>query len=156
MGIEVATRESPKPQRISWLIGAGIAIALGLVLAVGTLASVRTLEGLAASALLVIPGLLFLTIGVKVVLRVTGKKPDVRIRTLTVIAFSLAAALASITTVASLFFYALSKSVIAHEGGEPTSNPEHILIATGIFALVTVGAFILAVVSIRIDDPPRG
>jgi hypothetical protein len=156
MGIEVPTSDSPKGSRVSWLVGAGVAIVIGLILSAGTLAGVRSWGGLAAAAILVIPGLLYLIIGAKVILRVTGIGPESRIRALVVTTFSITAAVASLSTVATLFFYALSKSVIEHEGGTPTSDPENILIATGILALVTVGAFVLAIISTRIDDPPRG
>ncbi|MCB0870486.1 MAG: hypothetical protein KDB52_06605 [Solirubrobacterales bacterium] len=153
--IRVATASSPRMQRVAWLVTGGLVCLVGLALVAITLSSVESLAGLAASMIIVIPGLLWVATGLNVILRVTGKKPEAPVGSAGVAAFTISAMVGVLGIFLMLAFWALSHSVWTNEGGTPETAPDDGLIYAGICFLISIICLVLAFTASRIDDPPR-
>ncbi|HRV60124.1 MAG: hypothetical protein KDB54_07075 [Solirubrobacterales bacterium] len=152
--IQVATEDSPGKRRAAWLAIGAVTMSIGLGMVAFPLAAVESLDGLAASMILVVPGLLWLATGIKVILRVTGRKADVLIGSTGVVAFTISAMVGVLGTFVMLAFWALSHSVWVNEGGTPETAPNDGLIYAGACFLYATICLLLAFASSRIEDPP--
>lgn len=156
MGIEIPTPESPPKRRIAWLAGAGFAIVLGLALLVGPLVKVTSWVDLAFAMFLVVPGLAWLTAGVKIILRVSGRGPTTRVMPAVVLSLMMSAGLGLAATMIFLFFWVIGRSVWLNEGGDLSDFPNnsYLLVAGGCLMLGLIAA-IATVKAFQIEDPPR-
>lgn len=152
MSIEVAGKDSPQGRRIVWF-ALGLLFALvGLGASITTLASVESLTGLAFSMVIVLPGLLWISTGVRVLVRVSGIKPDVRIAGSGIAAFTISAALGLVGTCLALFFWVISRSVWVNEGGTLDTAPNQGLVVAGLCLLTTIVCLALALASASVDE----
>ena len=154
MSIKVAGKDSPQPSRVAWFSIGVIITMIGLAMAVIPLLEVENLAGLAVSMILVAPGLLWISTGTRVILRVTGLRPLVRIGSSGVAAFTITATVGLVGAFATLFFWVLARSVWVNEGGTLATAPNDALIYTGACLVFTVICLALAFASSRVVDPP--
>ena len=157
MGIEVATQQSPPKRKFAWYAAAGIAILIGLALIIAPLVKVTSWDGLAFSMFLVIPGLIYLVTGAKIILRVSGVRPTTPLMPSAVLSLMFTAGLSTLGSLFFLFFWVLGRSVWLNEGGDLSDFPNghYLLIAGGCVAFGLI-AMMLALKAFRIEDPPRG
>ena len=152
MSIEVAGKDSPRGRRIVWFsLGALISL-IGLGAIVTTLLAVEDVTGLALSMVILIPGLLWVSTGVRVLARVSGVKPDVPVVGSGVAAFTVSAAVGLVGTCLALFFWVLSRSVWVNEGGTLDTAPNNGLVVAAVCLLATIICLALALTVASVDE----
>jgi hypothetical protein len=149
--LRVPTPDSSSRRRAAWLFSAWLAIAFGLLIAVGSLTQVTTPTEVLFSMFFIGPALLYVLVGLRVVLRVTGRDPDVPVRTLSTVAFGITAAIAATGALVSIGAWLLAGTV---ESSDPGPDPGLMLLLIVGCASVAAAALALARVSGRIDDRP--
>lgn len=152
MGIEVAGKDSPQERRIVWFALGLLFALLGVGACITTLASVESLAGFAFSMVIVVPGLLWVSTGVRVLIRVSGIKTDLPVAGTGVAAFTISAGLGFIGTCLALFFWVLSRSVWVNEGGTLDTAPNQELEIAGICLLATIVCLALALAAASVDE----
>lgn len=152
MGIKVPGKDSPRERRIVWFVLGVIISLIGAFASVATLSSVENLAGLAFSMVIVVPGLLWISTGVRILARVSGIKTDVRIAGSGVAAFTISAGLGLVGTCLALFFWVLSRSVWVNEGGTLDTAPDNGLVVAGLCLLATVLCLALALAAASLDE----
>ena len=152
MSIEVAGKDSPQERRIVWFALGVIISLIGAFASVASLSSVENLAGLSFSMVIVVPGLLWTSTGVRILVRVSGIKPDVPIAGSGVAAFTISAGLGLVGTCLALFFWVLSRSVWVNEGGTLDTAPNNGLVVAGLCLLATVLCLALALAAASLDE----
>lgn len=152
MGIEVPGKDSSPGKRAAWFAIGFLAIAIGLTLTIGSLTQVEDTADLVFTALLWLPGILYVFSGIRLILRVSGKQRGLPVRGPLGLSLTLTAISGSFLTMVFLLFWALGRSSWVHEGGDLSDFPNSLMIASIVAGVVTIVAVVLAIVSTRIED----